>query len=362
LYDEGFSLVTDAAENVWMGGETNSTTNISSGGFQDIFIGNGLTDLEFLVEFNANGNRLCATYYGNNKADPMGISLDKSGKVYIAATTVTFVNIADNGFQDSIGGGQSGPDNAYLAKFAPCEVVLPVANFEASSSTFCTNTCINYTDRSTNATSWQWEFPGGSPSSSTDQNPQNICYLTPGTYNATLIVYNNGNKDSLLLSNFINVLPAPATPVITQHNDTLYCSTSPSYTFYQWYDNATLIPGATDTFLVVNHSGNYNVGVSNESGCQVSVGINVTVGIQNYVNDNIIYMYPNPATDQLVISGDWKSKSGTLTIFNTLGENIYSREVIDKQETVNCKSFPAGIYFVQVINENSRWVGRFVKE
>ena len=53
--------------------------------------------------------------------------------------------------------------------------------FQASITSICSNDCISYTNLSANGTSWQWSFPGGTPSTSTDQNPQ-VCYLTMRQY------------------------------------------------------------------------------------------------------------------------------------------------------------------------------------
>src|SRR5437588_103464 len=120
------------------------------------------------------------------------------------------------------------------------------------------------------------------PSSSTGQNPY-VCYQSSGMYDVKLIAANSGGKDSITFSNYINVMPAPPTPSVSQTGNTLYCSTDPAYTSYQWYDSATLIPAATDTFLVITHSGNYNVQVSNGNGCKVGTGINIVLGVNQFM-------------------------------------------------------------------------------
>ena len=62
------------------------------------------------------------------------------------------------------------------------------AAFYASDTTICVNACINFFNLgSPCATGWTWSFPGGTPNSSTSQNPSNICYNTVGTYTATLV-------------------------------------------------------------------------------------------------------------------------------------------------------------------------------
>ncbi|MCC7303266.1 MAG: PKD domain-containing protein [Bacteroidia bacterium] len=68
----------------------------------------------------------------------------------------------------------------------------PVTQFTQSQSTLCVNGCINYTDLSTGTpTTWTWTFNGGSPLSSSQQNPSNICYNSPGTYTTTLTACNS---------------------------------------------------------------------------------------------------------------------------------------------------------------------------
>jgi PKD repeat protein len=67
----------------------------------------------------------------------------------------------------------------------------PFSQFTVNNDTICQQSCVNFTDMSNNSpTSWSWSFPGATPSSSTQQNPQNICYTSPGTYTVTLIARN----------------------------------------------------------------------------------------------------------------------------------------------------------------------------
>lgn len=155
----------------------------------------------------------------------------------------------------------------------------PVAKFSASDSTLCAFDCINFTDSSTNnPTQWLWTFYGANPLTSTVQNPATVCYLNSGRFGVRLVVSNSYGSDTLTVDSLINVNMAPPVPVITQStglSDTLRVSTDTSYVSYQWYYNSTLIPGATDSVLVITQSGNYNVSVKDAFGCTIAVGINV---------------------------------------------------------------------------------------
>jgi PKD repeat protein len=78
--------------------------------------------------------------------------------------------------------------------------------FTASDTLICENDCIDFYDNSTGSpTSWWWDFPGGTPSYSTDQNPTNICYGFPGTYSVTLMTTSSTSSDTLTQVNYITV-------------------------------------------------------------------------------------------------------------------------------------------------------------
>lgn len=84
-------------------------------------------------------------------------------------------------------------------------VVMPVANFSGTPTTVCSGSTVAFTDLSSNATSWSWSFTGGTPSSSTAQNPV-VTYNTPGTYSVTLTASNTNGSDPETKTNYITVL------------------------------------------------------------------------------------------------------------------------------------------------------------
>ena len=113
--DDGQSIATDAAGNVYLAGDTRSTAGIASGGFQNTYGGTGILGGDaFLVKFDANGNRIWATYYGGTAADHgTSVATDASGNIYLAGYTASSSNIASGGFQNTTGGGT----DAFLVKF-----------------------------------------------------------------------------------------------------------------------------------------------------------------------------------------------------------------------------------------------------
>ncbi|HRG59548.1 MAG TPA: PKD domain-containing protein, partial [Bacteroidia bacterium] len=92
--------------------------------------------------------------------------------------------------------------------------LVPVANFTANTFTINAGQSVNFTDLSTNTpTSWSWVFTGGTPASSTVQNPTNIVYNTPGCYQVTLTATNSAGSNTSTQTCYINVTNPVIAPV-----------------------------------------------------------------------------------------------------------------------------------------------------
>ncbi len=113
-----------------------------------------------------------------------------------------------------MGAGGAQKTQIYSFQITPCTVTNPpVAAFTTINTTVCANVPVTFNDQSTNfPTSWAWSFPGGTPASSTSQNPT-VTYTNPGTYNVSLTATNGVGSGSNTLSNYITVNATPSTPV-----------------------------------------------------------------------------------------------------------------------------------------------------
>ncbi|MBE0648462.1 MAG: PKD domain-containing protein [Bacteroidales bacterium] len=101
-------------------------------------------------------------------------------------------------------------------------------DFSADSTTICQNLNVDFTDLSSGTPiSWSWSFPGGTPATSTQQNPADIVYNSPGTYDVTLTTTWNNYTTSATKPDYITVDPLPDTPG-TPDGDTLLCENNPS--------------------------------------------------------------------------------------------------------------------------------------
>jgi PKD repeat protein len=239
----------------------------------------------------------------------------------------------------------------FLAKIGDTTSPPPVSAFLSSDTALCEKFCISFSDQSlNNPVSWNWIFDGASPSTSSDQNPTNICYDDPGVFDVTLITTNaNGVSDTLTLNSYITVYPNPFAPTITQNGNVL---TSSLATTYQWYLNSNIIPGATDQSYTMMQSGLYTVEIGDENGCKSQSSIEATVTGINDVTDNfIVTISGNPSNDQLTIESTSNSIC-ELQLVNAIGERFYLQTVkfnsSTKSFSIDLTEMPSGIYFLVV--------------
>jgi PKD repeat protein len=92
-------------------------------------------------------------------------------------------------------------------------VEFPVANFETDVAEVFVNETVQFTDLSENATAWEWFFEGGTPETSTEQNPT-VLYEKPGSFDVKLKASNNTCDDELIMEDFITVKQIPELPPI----------------------------------------------------------------------------------------------------------------------------------------------------
>jgi PKD repeat protein len=91
---------------------------------------------------------------------------------------------------------------------APVFAQNPSASFTSNVFSGCAPLSVDFTNLSTNATSYLWSFGNGN--TSVLQDPTTV-YLTPGFYTVTLVAINNANglRDTLTATNFIHVVDDP---------------------------------------------------------------------------------------------------------------------------------------------------------
>lgn len=197
---------------------------------------------------------------------------------------------------------------------------------------------------STTIVSWNWAF--GDASSSNLQNPQHT-YL-PGSYNWVVSATDGSGCTATDTGTIVVGSPPPPFNL----NDTTSCGPikigAPStYVTYQWYNNGTIIPGATDsTYLAVN-SGNYSVTVTDANGCVIQS--TPAMVIINTVPPIALTVSPQPVCS-----------SGDITVNSNTSGNVtvtWTSNVIPPPNfqgfSIQWSNVPPGVYTVScVITDN----------
>jgi hypothetical protein len=111
----GYTIVTDTASSVYLGGSTNSDANIATSSSYQTSLSGTSTD-GFVVKFDKSGARQWATYYGGAGYDDFFSStIDTNGNIYFAGITTSSGLATAGTHQPSYGGN----GDAYLVKFNP---------------------------------------------------------------------------------------------------------------------------------------------------------------------------------------------------------------------------------------------------
>lgn len=226
-----------------------------------------------------------------------------------------------------------------------CAGLPPTAGFSANDQNICQGTTVNYTDASTNApTSWTWSFPGGSPSSSTAQNPT-VVYNTPGTHNAQLIATNGDGSDTILFTNYITVNASPAAPTIIDNAGTLESSYTGSGN--QWYLNGSPIGGATSATYTPTQGGLYTCIYTDGNGCTSTASNSITSTLSLDDTEISFSIYPNPATDKLVIDAGTIIKAN-IKLLDLSGRVVINTQMNQSLQTIDLTNLSNGVYMIKV--------------
>lgn len=156
--------------------------------------------------------------------------------------------------------------------------VVVTANFTYNGNQCLAGNSFNFTNTSTNSTSWNWNFGGGTPATSTAQNPTGVTYGSAGTYTVTLTANNGACSDQTT----INVVVYPD-PTVAPTGTDISCNGvcdgtvaanaaagTPGYS-YAWTNGAGT--GATANGLC---AGTYDVTVTDLNACTATGSVTIT--------------------------------------------------------------------------------------
>ena len=239
--------------------------------------GNSGLGLQFRVyiDYNDDGAYTAGELVlSNSITDNTSQTFTTSVNIPLTSTTGQLLRLRAISDGGTLGGGCESPllvgDVEDYGVYINPSGVPPVAEFSGTPTTLCEGNTVSFTDLSTNTpTSWSWTFTGGTPSSSTAQNPT-ITYNTAGTYQVQLTATNAFGNDIETKVGYITVNACGVTKLINSDCGKIM-------TTYLDYVTCDYVAGATE----------YEYEISN-----VGLSYNQTV-IRNY-KWRFIYLYEIP--------------------------------------------------------------------
>lgn len=147
-------------------------------------------------------------YFTTNCADSTAYCLDQNGNPvwsYTPPASEEQYSLAGMAISDGV--AYFGNDAGYLfALGSPVVSATPVADFSGSPLTGTVPLSVQFSDKSSGATSWAWDFDNDGLTDSTLQDPA-YTYVGPGVYTVNLTVTNSAGSDSMVKHDHVTVNP-----------------------------------------------------------------------------------------------------------------------------------------------------------
>ncbi len=191
------------------------------------------------------------------------------------------------------------------------DVIVPIANFQASDDTICVGGSVAFSNQSQYSDSYNWLFPGGTPGTSTLASPS-VSYNFAGTYTAKLIAIRGQITDTLTFEIVVN---DPPQAEITYSGILSICEgqsiqlNASLGDLFQWKLNGTNIQGETNQTITVSQNGNYSVLITSECGTSLSSSVYVDI-------------IPAPAVP--VITGNFSPTPNSNEIYSVPSQSGYT--------------------------------------
>jgi len=246
----------------------------------------------------------------------------------------------------------------------------PLAATFTSDTTTCETSMVQFTDQSVGSpTSWYWEFPGGTPDTSREQNPV-IAYNTAGNYNVMLKVMRGTSSDSTLMEDYIDVF---ALPVVTFDAIEDQCINYPPFELTQGspaggtYSGLGVENGFFNPYL--SHLGTHTLTYTymDENGCENFAEQTVLVDPCTGVPENQgiqILTLPNPTQGSFKLSVLGMEDMMNLRIINATGKTVYQKENIEVngnfKTMIDLSGNSNGIYYINIEGKKSTYFRKII--
>jgi PKD repeat protein len=234
---------------------------------------------------------------------------------------------------------------------------IATANFTADVTEVCPDELVTFTDNSTGATSWTWDFGEGAfPSTANTQGPHNVGYVSAGSKSVSLTV--NGSVTQTM-DDYITVYPTPVAGFEFVQNSFVvtFTNTSENAVSYLWDFGDGNNSTDENPIHVYEQDGTYAVNLTSTSemcgNAEHSENIIInTVGIPETGNSKQLSIYPNPSDGDVYLSVKHELQNVSVKIFDLQGKILFNKSLTQLEagpsKLTGISGLHAGIYFLEV--------------
>ncbi|MDP4282109.1 MAG: Omp28-related outer membrane protein [Bacteroidota bacterium] len=316
---------------------------------------------------------------GNTQTVTLNFAMDPSW-VLGNCEFVAFVQNMDTNQGNIPGSGSPALKKFEIYQGTKIPVTPLTADFNADPNIVHKNSSVLFNNLTTGGfvdvpVTYQWNFPGGVPDTSTLETPPPVTYSECGKYDVTLIVNKGGQIDTMTKTQYIQIGPyititsTPSDTVCWYQNITL-SAIAPNAVSYLWEPS-----GSTDPTLEVT-SGEYGLGahnftcqVSDTSGCTldktISIFFDQCLGVPQKTTNTDVSIYPNPNHGSFTLD----INTGTtgivsLSVVNPVGITLFEENNISMnsklQKNIDLGNIAPGIYYLTVNVDNNKIVKKII--
>jgi PKD repeat protein len=249
---------------------------------------------------------------------------------------------------------------------------LPAATVIASQLQGCSPLSVQFSGRNTTSVStWNWSFPGGTPSSSNLANPR-VSYKEPGSYDVILTMTNSVGSSTIRQDTFIKVSLSPKVSFNTKISDSIVeCfNTSLDASVYKWNfgDGSKEYVGSSPPPHLYDKNGIYTIRLLGEKEyCAFAVEKQVSIfsytASKELNTEGGVTLYPNPTNGKLYLEFKESFIDDFQLQVSDMQGKILKNLKLDKVslQELEMEDLAKGVYFFYFSNEKYHFVKKIAK-
>lgn len=331
-YDEAYAVATDATGNVYLTGFTYSENQIATAGSHQAAF-SGQNDV-FLVKFDAAGQRQWGTYIGGeNFEEAFACAVDANNHIYVAGGSASTQGIATVGTHQTTFNNQR---DAFLMKFDGAGNRIWGTYYGGEKYDEFWRIAINHQG---------FIYAGGQTNSTEGIASAGVFQESiTGTSDDGFLVKFDPNTGQRKWGSYYGG---------ANYDDLYGLATDNSFNVY--------IGGGTQSFSGIATPGSFQEEIASSSDgylAKIFDQEDTPSNVNQLLQTDEWTVFPNPARDYIQVSG---IKAGfSIRLFDISGKEVYHSLVSTVSEIIRATNLPAGVYLLQVEQEEKYFKKRIV--